>query len=110
MTKKKQPRPKRVPQRTCVACRQKTDKRRLTRIVRTPEREIVIDPTGKQNGRGAYVCDREACWNKILSNRALLGKALKTEMTDADLATIAAHKGQAVTASAEGKPTPSCTT
>jgi predicted RNA-binding protein YlxR (DUF448 family) len=81
MSKQKQPkRPKHVPQRTCIACRQKTDKRRLTRLIRTPEAGIVIDATGKQNGRGAYVCAQPACWDKII-NTNLLAQALKSDIT-----------------------------
>jgi predicted RNA-binding protein YlxR (DUF448 family) len=85
-------RPKHVPQRTCVVCRQKTDKRRLTRIVRTPEGGLVVDLTGKQNGRGAYVCDQPACWDKLLRDRGILHQALKANIRDEDLAVIVAHK------------------
>ncbi|MEW5988055.1 MAG: YlxR family protein [Chloroflexota bacterium] len=67
----KGPRPKHVPQRTCVVCRQKRDKRRLARVVRTVEGGVVIDPTGKRNGRGAYLCDQAACWDKALIGQAL---------------------------------------
>ena len=88
MSKKKQPnRPKHIPQRTCIACRQKTDKRRLTRIVCTADEGLVIDPTGKRNGRGAYVCDQPLCWDKIV-NTNLLASALKTEITTDEKAEI----------------------
>ena len=66
MSKKKQPRrQKHVPQRTCVVCREKKDKRDLLRIVNNAEDGIIIDLTGKKNGRGAYVCDSADCWNKV---------------------------------------------
>ena len=97
MTKKQGHRPKHVPrvrrepQRTCIACRQKTDKRRLTRIVRTAENQVVVDKTGKQNGRGAYVCDQPACWQKISSKPGILNQALKTKMSSENLAEIATH-------------------
>lgn len=71
---------KHVAQRMCVACRQKFDKRRLTRIVRTPDGAIVIDSSGKRNGRGAYLCDDRACWERALA-RNLLNAALKTALT-----------------------------
>jgi predicted RNA-binding protein YlxR (DUF448 family) len=88
MSKNKQPkRLKHIPQRTCIACRQKTDKRRLTRIVHTPDEGIIIDPTGKRNGRGAYVCDQLLCWDKIV-NTNLLANALKTEITADEKAKI----------------------
>lgn len=92
MARKKQRRPKHIPQRTCLACRQKTDKRRLTRIVRTQEEGVVVDPTGKKNGRGAYLCDQQPCWDKTIKNRGLLNRALLTEVSDEDLAALAMHR------------------
>lgn len=53
--------PRAVPTRTCVHCRASKDKRELMRVVRTPEGEIRLDPTGKLNGRGAYICHDESC-------------------------------------------------
>jgi predicted RNA-binding protein YlxR (DUF448 family) len=47
--------------RTCAACRQVRPKRSLTRIVRTADGVVVVDPTGKAAGRGTYVCDDPAC-------------------------------------------------
>ena len=47
--------------RTCIGCREAKPKQALIRIVRTPEHEIVVDPTGKANGRGAYVCPDKPC-------------------------------------------------
>ena len=44
-----------------MQCRSTKDKRELLRIVRTPAGEVVYDPTGKANGRGAYVCSDEGC-------------------------------------------------
>ena len=94
MSKKKPPkRLKHIPQRTCIACRQKTEKRRLTRIVRTADEGIVIDTTGKRNGRGAYVCDQLSCWDKII-NSNLLANALKTEVTADEKAEINRQKPQ----------------
>ena len=56
---------KKIPMRTCVMCKNKTDKRQLLRIVRTPEGMIEFDPTGKKNGRGAYLCKQDASINNI---------------------------------------------
>lgn len=67
------------------------DKRRLTRIVRTPDAGVVVDSTGKQSGRGAYLCDQPACWEKALNNIGLLNKALLTEITEVEKASIASH-------------------
>jgi len=73
---------KHVPARTCVICREKAGKRMLTRIVRA-EHGIIIDPTGKLNGRGAYLCDEERCWSKAATSD-ILAQALKTTLTDSD--------------------------
>lgn len=89
----KQPRRTRhIPQRTCIVCRRKVDKRQLTRIVRTTDAGVVVDPTGKRNGRGAYVCEQPACWDKLTENGQLLNQTLKTTVTEAELAAIAAAK------------------
>lgn len=76
-------RQRRMPQRTCVVCRTTTDKRALTRVVRTPDDGVHIDPTGKRNGRGAYLCDDPACWDRALSSD-VLAKALRTTLTEID--------------------------
>jgi uncharacterized protein len=55
----------------------------LTRLVRTPEEGVQVDLTGKQNGRGAYLCDQPECWDKALVSD-VLAKALRTTLTDAD--------------------------
>jgi len=87
----KQPRrPRHTPQRTCIVCRGQFDKRRLTRIVRTADRGVLVDPTGKLNGRGAYVCDQVTCWDKLVRHAGLLNQALNAQVTEAELATIAA--------------------
>lgn len=88
---KKKPRRKHVPLRTCIACRQKREKRSLTRIVRTPDAGVVVDSTGKRNGRGAYVCVQEACWDKILNTR-LLDKALMVTVTEAEKTALATNR------------------
>ncbi|MEM9951194.1 MAG: YlxR family protein [Chloroflexota bacterium] len=73
---------KHIPQRTCVVCRQKFDKRQLVRLVRTSD-GVLVDPTGKQDGRGAYLCDSADCRQKATST-AILNHALKTTLTDED--------------------------
>ena len=57
---------KRQPERRCIACNEKIEKKQLLRIVRTPEKNIEIDLTGKKNGRGAYICKKEECLNKAI--------------------------------------------
>lgn len=48
--------PRKIPQRMCVAAGKSRDKKDLLRVVRTPEGQLVLDATGKKSGRGAYVC------------------------------------------------------
>jgi len=79
-----------VPQRTCVVCRRQVDKRRLTRVVRTADSGVLIDPTGKRNGRGAYLCDQPSCWERATRQAAILNQALNAQVTEAELAAIAA--------------------
>ncbi len=90
--KNKPRRQKHIPQRTCVICREKVDKRRLTRIVRTPDSGVVIDPTGKRNGRGAYLCDNPECWDKVVQQKQQLQKALMVTLQPAEWDAIAAQK------------------
>src|SRR5260221_13903180 len=68
--------PRHVPQRTCIGCRQEAGKRALVRIVRTAEQRVVVDPSGRANGRGAYVHATRACWEKALKG-ATMKNALK---------------------------------
>jgi len=68
----KQPkRPKHVPLRTCVSCRETKPKRELLRVVRTPDGHVVIDATGKKSGRGAYLCARLSCWENAIKKKRL---------------------------------------
>ncbi len=73
-----------MPQRTCVICRTTTAKRALVRLVRPAEGGARIDPTGKQAGRGAYLCVDPVCW-RAAGLRQRLGNALKTTISDDDL-------------------------
>ncbi len=57
--------------RKCVACQQMQPKKSLLRIVRTPEQELLLDPTGKKSGRGAYLCMNPACVETAKKKRAL---------------------------------------
>ncbi|MFW5696178.1 MAG: RNase P modulator RnpM [Phototrophicaceae bacterium] len=76
------PRPKHVPERTCVVCRQKHDKRSLTRLVYYGN-SLTIDPTGKLDGRGAYLCKDRTCWERAVKTN-ILDKALRAELSDED--------------------------
>jgi predicted RNA-binding protein YlxR (DUF448 family) len=87
---KKGPRPKHIPQRMCVSCRDRSAKRSLVRIVRTPEGAVEIDLTGKRNGRGAYLCDDPACWERALRSETL-ANALKTTIDPIEVAKLRSH-------------------
>ena len=68
------------PQRTCMACNQKKDKKELLRIVKNKENVVSIDKTGKQEGRGAYICKDEECLEKVIKSKRL-EKALDTKIS-----------------------------
>ncbi len=78
---------KHVPERTCIACRQKKPKWELVRIVRTPEGSVEVDNRGKRTGRGTYLCKRQECWETGL-NKKKLERALKSEIAEAQLAEL----------------------
>ena len=70
---------KHIPQRTCVGCQTVLSKRTLIRLVRTPE-GVLVDPSGKLNGRGAYLHNRRSCWEQGLTGA--LPHALKVELNN----------------------------
>ena len=63
--------PRKIPQRQCVGCREMKDKKELLRVVRTPEGDIQLDGRGKASGRGAYVCPNVTCLKKARKSKAL---------------------------------------
>ena len=70
------------PQRSCVICRAKQDKRELTRLV-FADGNLRIDGTGKLNGRGAYLCGKTECWAQA-AEHPLMSKALRRAINDED--------------------------
>ncbi len=62
---------KKIPQRTCIGCGLKKDKKDLIRIVRSPEGNYSLDPSGRKNGRGAYICRDGECLLKAEKKKAL---------------------------------------
>lgn len=62
---------KKIPQRICIGCKEKKDKKDLIRIVRNKEGNITLDRTGRANGRGAYICDNIECLEKAIKTKAL---------------------------------------
>ena len=74
--------PRRTPVRTCVACRTSGGKRTLVRVVRLSDGTgLALDPTGKINGRGAYLCPTEACVTRALKQKKL-ERSLKTPIPE----------------------------
>ena len=69
---------KKLPQRTCIACNQKKDKKELIRIVINKGNEIKIDKSGKQDGRGTYICNNIDCLEKAIKAKKIQ-RALKKQ-------------------------------
>ncbi len=72
---------KKVPLRTCLGCKTVKPKKELIRIVRTPNGEVIIDPTGKKSGRGAYTCPNINCLEQTFKG-SLLDSALEIKLTE----------------------------
>lgn len=66
-----------IPMRQCTGCGERKEKRDLIRIIKTPEGEIIVDLTGKKNGRGAYICNSTECL-RLARRRKSLERSLKT--------------------------------
>ena len=62
---------KKTPMRQCTGCGERKEKKSLFRVILTPEGEILLDKTGKKNGRGAYICNSAACLKKARKTKAL---------------------------------------
>ena len=62
---------KKVPLRQCVGCGEMKSKKEMLRVLNTAEDEIVLDATGKKNGRGAYICFSKECLKKARKNKGL---------------------------------------
>lgn len=86
---------KKEPLRQCVGCREMKRKKEMVRVIRTPEDEIVMDLTGRKNGRGAYVCHNLNCFDRARKSKAfdralnipipeLLYDILRKELEDAE--------------------------
>lgn len=81
--------PKHVPQRTCIACRQVAGKRALLRLVKT-EQGVVVDATGKLPGRGAYLHPYQNCWQAVLRG-GRLEQALRTRLSEENRQSLLAY-------------------
>ena len=63
--------PKKIPLRMCVGCRESKPKRELIRVVRGPDGSVSMDPVGKKPGRGAYVCRQQSCLARAIKQKQL---------------------------------------
>ena len=63
--------PRKIPMRMCVGCREMKEKKTLIRVVRSPEGEVSLDPVGKKPGRGAYVCRSADCLKRAIKQKQL---------------------------------------
>ena len=62
---------KKIPLRKCVACNEMKEKKEMIRVIKTPENEIMLDATGRKNGRGAYICADPGCLRLARKNKGL---------------------------------------
>ena len=62
---------KKIPLRKCTGCNEMKPKKDLVRVIKTPEDEILVDLTGKKNGRGAYICHSQECLLKAIKTKAI---------------------------------------
>lgn len=76
--------PKKIPMRMCVGCREMKPKKELLRIVKSPAGEVAFDRIGKAPGRGAYVCRSAECLKKAIKTKAL-ERALEFKMEESVL-------------------------
>jgi len=86
---------KKIPLRKCTGCGEMKPKKEMVRVLKTAENEILLDMTGKKNGRGAYICSSEQCLLKAIKNKGLekslqtavpeeIFEQLKKELTDCE--------------------------
>ncbi|MBQ8580396.1 MAG: YlxR family protein [Oscillospiraceae bacterium] len=73
---------KKIPQRQCMGCRERKEKRQLIRVVRTPDGNVQLDFSGKLSGRGAYICPDAACLQKARKAKSL-ERSLEVPIPDA---------------------------
>ena len=62
---------KKIPMRQCVGCGEMNNKRNMMRVLKIADGSIVLDTTGRKNGRGAYLCMNRECLKKAVKNKGL---------------------------------------
>jgi predicted RNA-binding protein YlxR (DUF448 family) len=95
------PRRRHVPVRTCVGCRSSGAKGELLRLVRTPQGQVEVDPSGKRPGRGAYLHRDYGCWQEAL-RRDRLARALRTALSAQERQALLAY-GQSLLEKGEAR-------
>ncbi len=70
---------RKIPMRKCVGCGEMKSKKEMLRVLRTTEDQVVLDATGRKNGRGAYLCFDQECLKKAIRNKGL-ERSLKMEI------------------------------
>jgi len=81
-----------VPQRTCVACRRTGDQRTFVRLIRSTEGIVEVDERGKAPGRGAYLCQAAACWER--GAKGSLANALRANINGTNRDALLAYGAQ----------------
>jgi hypothetical protein len=72
---------KKIPLRQCIGCGEMKGKNEMLRVLRTEDNQIIIDSTGRKNGRGAYICNNSECMKKARKSRAL-DRSFKMAVSD----------------------------
>lgn len=62
---------KKFPQRQCIGCGEMKNKKDMIRVLKTPDGELVLDATGRKNGRGAYLCQSQDCLKQAVKGKGL---------------------------------------
>lgn len=72
---------RKIPMRKCIGCQEMKSKKEMMRVLHTPEDTIVLDITGRKNGRGAYLCFSKECFEKAVKSKGL-ERSLKMSIPD----------------------------
>ena len=72
---------KKIPLRQCVGCREMKSKKEMLRVLKTAEEEVILDTTGKMNGRGAYLCKNAECLKNAIKHKGI-ERSLKMEIEE----------------------------
>ena len=95
------PKPRKIPMRMCVGCREMKPKKELLRVVRSPEGQVSLDETGKKPGRGAYCSYNAECLRRALKQGQLdrqlevrLGEEVNAQLTQTMQQLLAGREAQ----------------